>query len=107
METKVCTKCGRELPLNEFYNDKMRPDGKKSACRECTNQSQRESRARKKDYENNLCVIKNSPKVEEKTIKECNDYGLDKVPARLLISELRRRGYRGELELVTIQKVVI
>jgi hypothetical protein len=106
METKVCTKCGRELPLNEFYNDKMRPDGKKSACRECTAQAQRDLRARKKDSETKS-IIKNAPKVEEKTIKECNDCGLDKVPARLLVAELRRRGYRGELELVTIQKVVI
>lgn len=105
METKVCTKCGKELPLNEFYNDKMRPDGKKSACRECTNQSQRELRARKKDSE--TTTIRYAPKEEEKTIKECNDCGLDKVPARLLVAELRRRGYRGELELVTIQKVVI
>lgn len=47
METKVCTKCGRELPLSDFYNNISKKDGKDSICKECDKEN------RKKYYENN------------------------------------------------------
>lgn len=33
--TKICTKCGRELPLSEFNKDKNRKDGLHPWCKEC------------------------------------------------------------------------
>lgn len=36
--TKICSKCGRELPISEFHNDKTHKDGHRSECRECTKQ---------------------------------------------------------------------
>lgn len=35
METKICIKCGRELPLSEFYKHKGRKDGYFTYCKEC------------------------------------------------------------------------
>lgn len=35
METKVCKKCGRELPISEFYVHKEMSDGHLSFCKEC------------------------------------------------------------------------
>jgi hypothetical protein len=32
---KVCTACGRELPLAEFVRDARRSDGHGAVCREC------------------------------------------------------------------------
>ena len=32
---KVCTKCGEEKPLEEFYTDKHGKYGRKSVCKEC------------------------------------------------------------------------
>ena len=32
---KACRKCGRELPLSGFYNDRRRPDGHKGTCKDC------------------------------------------------------------------------
>ena len=35
VETKVCPRCGRELPVTKFYKNKSRPDGLSSYCKEC------------------------------------------------------------------------
>jgi hypothetical protein len=34
-KTKVCSKCGRELPTEEFHNNPRSKDGKMSLCKEC------------------------------------------------------------------------
>ena len=35
MSTKVCTKCGAEKPLSEFYKSKATKDGLQFACKDC------------------------------------------------------------------------
>jgi hypothetical protein len=35
--TKVCTKCGHEKAVDQFHIDRAQPDGRKYACRLCTN----------------------------------------------------------------------
>ena len=47
VETKRCTKCGRELPLSEFYRSNAYSDGCKSWCRWCSKKTSRESYLRK------------------------------------------------------------
>jgi hypothetical protein len=42
-ETKRCTKCGRELPLSEFYRDDAHSDGRHSCCRGCIKKTRREA----------------------------------------------------------------
>ena len=37
MKTKVCTKCGEDKPLTEFYRDSRRSDGLTSSCKKCNN----------------------------------------------------------------------
>lgn len=34
-KTKICTKCGKEAELSEFYKDKRGKLGRKSECKEC------------------------------------------------------------------------
>lgn len=35
MKTKICKRCGRELPLSEFYKAKSCKDGYRNECKEC------------------------------------------------------------------------
>ena len=37
VETKTCSKCKTEKPLTEFYKDKTKKNGHRSACRPCIN----------------------------------------------------------------------
>lgn len=37
METKICGKCHRELPLSEFYKNKSKSDGLQAWCKVCMN----------------------------------------------------------------------
>lgn len=96
METKVCRKCGIEKPIEEFVKNSKIKSGYSSHCKECH-----------RLYGASPKQIKDAPDVEASVVEECKKLGLDKVPGRLLVKELRRRGYRGELELVTVQKIVI
>ena len=56
--TKVCPKCGRELPVSEFYKCKSNKDGLQVYCRECLkvyydNHHEEISKKQKEYYENN------------------------------------------------------
>ena len=39
---KICSKCGRILPLSEFYRNKRAKDGLKSHCKQCNKEYQAE-----------------------------------------------------------------
>lgn len=38
---KLCARCGRRLPMDDFGNDAKAPLGKKADCRECRSRSHR------------------------------------------------------------------
>lgn len=37
METKICTKCGRELSVDMFHKKSTSKDGLQHYCKDCTN----------------------------------------------------------------------
>lgn len=49
METKICTKCGRELPLSAFYKAKNRKNEFYPRCKECRKQDSRQYRLEHKE----------------------------------------------------------
>lgn len=55
-ETKICSKCGNEKDLSEFYKHKICKDGLRSACKECLKDQGREyneeHKVEKKEYNN-------------------------------------------------------
>ena len=98
---KKCHQCGEVKPISMYHKNAKAKDGYMAHCKSC--HALYAIRAKEKQKPK----VVNAPKVEDSVAKECQSYNLDKIPARLLIHELRIRGYRGKLELVTIQEVVI
>lgn len=64
METKLCTKCGEEKPLEEFYKDKTKKYGRSSYCKICSSQRC------KLYYQINSEVIKNASSNWQKNNRE-------------------------------------
>lgn len=84
-QTKICPKCGRELSL-EMFGKGNGKDGKSRYCKDCVNKSIREYRARKKISGGDIP----NPALAEFTPQE-------------LISELRARGYEGNLTFTEVK----
>lgn len=96
METKVCKKCGRELPIDSFFKNKLMKDGHESQCKECKTayalEYQKKYRARKREQK------KENERIEfEKKYKVYTNRELAKFNPRELMLELKARGYEGEL----------
>lgn len=64
METKVCTKCGRELSLSDFYNDRSKKDGKDSSCKECRKEHLEKNKEKIKEREKEY-YEKNKEKIKD------------------------------------------
>lgn len=73
---KTCSKCGKTLPLTEFYRNKRNSDGHHPQCKECMNKDFKSERERKKAS----LILK-----------------LADFTDQALFTELKRRGYAGEL----------
>lgn len=90
-QTKVCKKCGKELPL-EMFGKGNGKDGKRSWCKDCLNAAAREYQRRKKISKVNIP----NPALADFTPQE-------------LICELRARGYEGNLTFteVKVHKIIV
>jgi hypothetical protein len=73
MNTKICSKCNRELPLSEFHKNGFSSNGEqkyRGYCKECANKKESDRYQQKKAYVN-------SQKVECKKCGETRFYTLD------------------------------
>ena len=103
METKVCRKCGRELPLSEFHKKSASKDGLQDYCKQCSSKSAAES-VRKKRAIAKAHKIENERIEFEKKYKIYTCKELATFTPRELMLELKARGYEGEL--VYIERIV-
>lgn len=89
-KTKVCAKCGRELPVERFGRNKKNKFGLKSYCKDCENENCRTYRGKKYGRTGQGNAIATS--TESKTI-----ITIDLFPDDVLLESLRKRGYTGTL----------
>lgn len=92
---KVCSRCGRDLPLSEFPKNTTCRGGHSGVCKKCKVEQMR-------DYRRNLA---------EKARLYDERGGLESYTPRQLMEELARRGYRGSLtytetRTVDLQKIL-
>jgi len=96
IKTKVCRKCGQELPISQFTRKAKAKDGLQCYCKECnskaSNEYSRKRRERKK------AEAKENERIEfEKKYKIYTNRELAKFTPRELMLELHAHGYEGEL----------
>lgn len=93
--TKVYTRCGRELPIYEFYENKKTKDGHFSECKECTKERNKLSRKRRAER---FEAIKEAAKKNS-----ISDY-----TPRELMQSLAKRGFYGILHYDTeVEKDIV
>ena len=89
--TKVCKRCGRELPLEAFGKTVRSKDGHQSNCRECQAELVRQG------WEKRRAEGKAHPAPMRKKAPKETTVAANPAPAELpdhdLVNELRRRGY--------------
>lgn len=96
IKTKVCSKCGRELPLSDFPTNNRMNDGKDHRCKECKS-------AYMKEWQKKNREKKKARKIEEERIAFESKYKiytckeLAPFTPRELMLELKARGYTGDL----------
>lgn len=102
-KTKVCKKCGQELPVEYFSKNNAMKDGLQSYCKDCQKVQVKESRERNKENLLKMArgeVGNGSEKDQREGIWEKKSEAracLDALPDSELLAELRRRGYIGKI----------
>jgi hypothetical protein len=96
IKTKVCRKCGQELPISEFTRKATAKDGLQYYCKKCNSKATAEY-ARKRKEKEKADKIENERIEFEKKYKIYTNKDLAKFTPRELMLELKARGYEGEL----------
>ena len=93
IKTKVCNKCGRELPIDTFNKKASSKDGLQGYCRDCQNSYMSER-------------YKSEKKNKQKMLPVFTNPELAKFQPRELLAELKARGYEWEKMYAPRQEVL-
>ena len=93
IKTKVCIKCGKELPIDAFNKKASSKDGLQTHCRECHSAYMRERYIANKNNKQKMLPVFTNPE-------------LAKLQPRELLAELKSRGYEWEKMYAPRQEVL-
>ena len=94
METKVCKKCGKELPVESYYKNGATKDGLDVYCKECKKAANSEYSKKRREREKKIIEEREA---YDRKYKIYTNRDLAKFQPRELMLELKARGYEGEL----------
>lgn len=105
-KTKVCSRCGRELPLTEFYKNDSCADGHIGQCKKCKNEIAKIRINRVKANQGKGIVIppppySQNPEYADKSPRELQD------SLRKLKQELIARGFNCDIKLTYLKEITI
>lgn len=101
---KKCVRCNESKPLSEFHNMTHSKDGHQSYCKQCTKMVDKERNARINGKHADVADILDGlveglgPEHTGTPLKRRT--ALSAYSTRELLSELKKRGFRGHLEWV-------
>ena len=75
METKICTKCGKEKSLIDFGKSKNTKDGLNYWCKECTKQNSRKNYQKIKNTPENKAKRKSRESANLRILSICFSFG--------------------------------
>ncbi len=96
METKTCTRCGREFPLESFPTSKKAKDGHISVCKECNSKARSEARPKKKTVH-----VEGVALFPASTDPAAHPDIMGAIADKALVEELRKRGWE-----VTCKRII-
>lgn len=94
METKKCSKCGRELPLTEFYS--MGGGRKRADCKQCHSEYMKQQYSRKKQALEKQKEAQTCAKCGESRGYVLDYHHLDSTQKENTISRMTSNKYRLE-----------
>lgn len=106
METKICTKCGRELPVDRFNKKSASKDGLQQYCKECQHESAKKSYHKRKMKRNVLDNVETIKVGTSAATKVYSNPELARFTPRQLMEELKARGFRWEYMLEPQRKIM-
>jgi hypothetical protein len=99
-KTKVCKRCGRELPLHEFGRHARTADGLQMYCRQCNSDAMKRTRLKKAALKAEEKAQAQETAEETYTPRFKDARPIIVFTNQELLDEIKRRGYTGYLKHV-------
>lgn len=99
--TKRCNRCGRMLPLDQFYKRTLSKDGRQAHCKECCKELQQLRHTAPPHMTKSKKQLAKNP-----AFRDLQDRELIRQ-VRVLVAELRARGFDYQGNLTYLQTIVI
>lgn len=96
IKTKKCSKCGRELTLDNFSKNAKHKDGLQYTCKDCQRESVRKAYEKRKEKSFGVTPLG----------RVYTNVELAKFQPRELLAELKARGYEWEKMYAPRQEVL-